>query len=386
MVRAFAAQGGAAIFKLIHKKSSSHVPLWYINPMPNLPWLLRIASRSSFSILILTIASVIRPAPMCAQTAPHANRVRRAVIIDTDAGADDLMAIAFLLSRSDIQVEAVTIENGMAHVPAGAKNVLRLLKLAGRGDVPVFLGRENPLSGTQEFPEEWRKASDDLPGLDLPQPSRPADSRSAEDYLLKRFLDAARPLQVLALGPLTNLGEVFSRSPRAAHTGRQLVILGGAIGVSGNLGEGGIFKTDNAASEWNFFIDPVAAKIVFSSGIPIRLVPLDATQQVPIDMALFERIQERAETPLAKFVAQVLRSNRDLIREGFYFATDPLAATALANPAVVTFRPMAVQISDKPDELGRTVAIKKARTNMLVAIDADNLRFRDVFMTALGVK
>jgi len=320
------------------------------------------------------------------QTALRASPIRRAVIIDTDAGADDLMAIAFLLSRTDIQVEAITIENGMAHVPAGAKNVLRLLALAGRNDVPVFLGRENPLSGAQEFPEEWRKASDELPGLDLPESSRSADSRSAEDYLLRRFLDAAHPMQVLALGPLTNLGEVFSHSPRAAHTGRQLVILGGAIGVSGNLGEGGVFKTENAASEWNFFIDPVAAKIVFSSGIAIRLVPLDATQQVPIDMALYEQIQARAETPLAKFVAQVLGSNRDLIREGFYFARDPLAATVLANPAVVSFRPMAVQISDQRDELGRTVEIKKARANALVAIDADNLRFRDVFMTALGVK
>ncbi len=113
-------------------------------------------------------------------------------------------------------------------------------------------------------------------------------------------------MQVLALGPLTNFGEVFSRSPRVAHTGRQLVILGGAIGVSGNLGEGGFFKTNNAASEWNLFIDPAAAKIVFASGAPIRLVPLDATQQVPMDMALFEQIESHASTPLAKFVAQVL--------------------------------------------------------------------------------
>lgn len=354
--------------------------------MPNSPRPLRIFLPAAFSIFVLAVAALIRPAPIRAQTAPHPSPVRRTVIIDTDAGADDLMAIAFLLSRSDIQVEAITIENGMAHVPAGARNVLRLLALAGRNDVPVFLGRENPLSGAQEFPDEWRKVSDDLSGLDLPESTRTADSRSAEDYLLKRFLDYAHPMQVLALGPLTNLGEVFSRSPRAAHTGRQLVILGGAIGVSGDLGEGRLLNTDSAASEWNFFIDPAAAKIVFSSGIPIRLVPLDATQQVPIDMALFEQIQARAETPLAKFVAQVLGSNRELIREGFYFAKDPLAATALANPAVVSFRPMAVQISDKPDELGRTVEIKKVRANMLVAIDADNLRFRDVFMTALGVK
>jgi pyrimidine-specific ribonucleoside hydrolase len=354
--------------------------------MPNRPWPLCTALPATLPIFLLAIFALIGPKQIRAQTSPRANPIRRAVIIDTDAGADDLMAIAFLLARSDIQVEAITIENGMAHVPAGGKNVLRLLALAGRTDVPVFLGREMPLSGVQEFPEEWRRASDDLPGIDLPEATRSADSRSAEDYLLKRFLDAAHPIQVLALGPLTNLGEVFSRSPRAARTGRQLVVLGGAIGVSGNLGEGGFFKTNNTAAEWNMFIDPVAAKIVFSSGVPIRLVPLDATQQVPIDMALFEQIQSRAETPLAKFVAQVLASNRDLIRQGFYFARDPLAATVLANPAVVTFRPMAVQISDKPEELGRTMEIKKARANVQVAIDADNLRFRDVFMTALGVK
>jgi pyrimidine-specific ribonucleoside hydrolase len=354
--------------------------------MPNRPWPIPIALPAAVSILLLAIFALICPDQMRTQTPPHANPIRRTVIIDTDAGPDDLMAIAFLLSRSDIQVEAITIENGMAHVPSGGKNVLRLLALAGRNEVPVFLGREMPLSGVHEFPDEWRQSSDDLPGIELPDTARSADSRSAEDYLLKRFLDAAHPMQVLALGPLTNLGEVFSRSPRAARAGRQLVILGGAIGVAGNLGDGGFFKTDNAASEWNMFIDPVAAKIVFSSGVAIRLVPLDATQQVPIDMALFEQIQSRAETPLAKFVAQVLASNRDLIRQGFYFARDPLAATVLANPAVVTFRPMAVQISDKPDELGRSVEIKKARANVQVAVDADNLRFRDVFMTALGVR
>jgi len=283
-------------------------------------------------------------------------------------------------------VEAITIENGMAHVPQGGKNVLRLLALAGRKDIPVFLGKEDPLAGDQEFPEEWRRASDELPGITLPEPTRSADPRSAADYLLKRLLDAAHPVQVLTLGPLTNLAEVFSRTPRAARTGLQLVILGGAVRVSGNLGDGGAFQTNNVAAEWNIFVDPAAAKIVFASGAPIRLVPLDATQRVPVDMALFEQFKSRAGTPLAKFVAQMLDANRDQIRQGYYFARDSLAAAALANPAVVTFRPMAIEISDKPQELGRTVEVKTRRANALVAIDADPLRFRDVFMIALGVR
>ena len=92
------------------------------------------------------------------------------------------------------------------------------------------------------------------------------------------------------------------------------------------------------------------------------------------------------DTPLASFVAQLLATDHDQIRQGFYFAWDPLAAAALANPAVVTFRPLAIEVSDKPGELGRTVEVKNRRSNTLVAIDADPLRFRDVFMIALGVR
>jgi inosine-uridine nucleoside N-ribohydrolase len=103
-------------------------------------------------------------------------------------------------------------------------------------------------------------------------------------------------------------------------------------------------------------------------------------------MALFEQFKSRASTPLASFVAQVLAANREQIRQGFYFALDPLAAVALANSAVVTFRPLAIEISDKPNEVGRTVEVKNRRANAQVAIDADELRFRDVFMTAFGVK
>jgi pyrimidine-specific ribonucleoside hydrolase len=308
------------------------------------------------------------------------------VIIDTDAGSDDLMAIAFLLSRPDIRVEAITVVNGMAHVPEGAKNVLRLLELSGRRDIPVFPGRESPLSGNAQFPDDWRRDSDKLPGVNLPEATRAVEQRSAVDYLSKRLSDAAHPVQVLTLGPLTNLAEVISSAPRAARTIRQLVIMGGAVHVPGNLGDSGMFKTDNTAAEWNIYVDPAAAKIVFASGVPIRLVSLDATQRVPIDMALLEQFQSRAKTPLAHFVSQVLSLNRDNVRQGYYFAWDPLAAVSLANPGVVTFRPMAIDISDRPGELGRTMEVPKRRPNAQVAVDADALRFREVFMTALGVR
>jgi len=252
--------------------------------------------------------------------------------------------------------------------------------------VPVFLGRDTPLSGDAQFPAPMRDAADELPGVTLPEAHRNTESMIADEYLSKRLPDAAHPVQVLALGPLTNLAAAISRNPRAVRSMRQLVIMGGAISVSGNLGDGGAFKTENTSAEWNMFVDPAAAKLIFASGAPIRLVPLDATQRVPIDMALFEQFQSHGSTPLAHFVAQVLVTNRESIHQGFYFAWDPLAAAAFANPAVATFRPMAIEISDKPEESGRTIEVKKRRSSVQVAIDADSLRFRDVFMKALGVR
>ncbi len=358
-----------------------------------MPWLLRSCRvryfdrrKACFRPSIAPVLALLLAFSPAAQTQRRSALFQRAVIVDTDAGSDDLMAIAFLLSRPDIRIEAVTIANGMAHVQAGGRNILRLLDLAGRRDIHVYLGRETPLSGSAEFPAAWRSNSDNLPGVNLPETSRAVEAQPAAEFLAKRLSDAAHPVQVLTLGPLTNLAEAFTRTPRAAHAVRQIVILGGAVRVPGNLADSGAFKTDNTAAEWNMFIDPAAAKKVFSSGAPIRLVPLDATQRVPIDMALLEQLQSRADTPVARFVAQVLVSNRDFIRQGFYFAWDPLAAVALANPAVATFRPLAIEISDKPADLGRTTEVKARRANAQVAVDADVLRFRDIFMTALGVR
>src|SRR5437870_1220698 len=93
------------------------------------------------------------------------------IFIDTDAGSDDIMAIAYLLSQPDIHIEAITVVHGLAHVPAGARNLRRLVRLGGRQDIPVFEGEANPLRGNREFPAEWRKLTDELPGVHLPDMS-----------------------------------------------------------------------------------------------------------------------------------------------------------------------------------------------------------------------
>src|SRR5580704_14209585 len=142
-MRRLVAERCGPCLKFFHKESPSHVPLCYINPMASRAQPACAPLSTALSAFFLAILVFFCSAKLDAQTPPRPSPFRRAVIIDTDAGPDDLMAIAFLLSRPDIHVEAITIVNGMAHVPAGGRNVLRLLALADRDDIPVYLRREN---------------------------------------------------------------------------------------------------------------------------------------------------------------------------------------------------------------------------------------------------
>jgi inosine-uridine nucleoside N-ribohydrolase len=338
-------------------------------------------------------ALVVRPDP-----AVH-------VIVDTDAGADDLMAIAFLLSRGDVRMEAITVVNGVAHVKPGAEIILRLLALAGHSEIPVYAGRERPLNGSAEFPAAWREAADTLPGVTLPRAAGVLQGEPAAQFLAKRFADTidrvrGHKVRLLALGPLTNIAEALDLAVTLPKSVSEMVIMGGAIGVPGNLSDGGPPPNGNTTAEWNMFVDPAAAARVFggwnaaastsTKKVPateIRLVPLDATNKVPIDSAFLARIEREARTPLARFVAQVLGTNHSLIAQGGYFAWDPLAAVAAVHPEILRTRCLAIGVAQEPHEAGRTIELQgelpRRAPNACVAVGADAQAFNRIFLGAL---
>ena len=303
------------------------------------------------------------------------------IIIDTDAGSDDFLAIAFLLSHPSVHIDAITIANGLAHVDAGARNLTRLVEVSGRTNLPVFAGRPTPLKGSAEFPREWRKTSDDLPGVALPPSSYPPERKRAADYLVEYLKDQKHRVRILALGPLTNLAEALEREPSIANSIQEIVIMGGAIQVPGNLGDGGQFQTRNKTAEWNIFVDPYAARIVFRSRIPILLVPLDATNKVPIDLAFLHEFQAHAVSPLGRIAAQVLETDRESIQGNYFYAWDPLAAMALVYSEVVKSRRLHIDIAQDSPEEGRTVQTPGS-PNAEVAMDADAAKFRKIFLQA----
>jgi pyrimidine-specific ribonucleoside hydrolase len=315
---------------------------------------------------------------LCAATAQSA-----AIIIDTDAGSDDIMAVALLLSHPSVHIDAMTVVNGLAHVDAGVRNMGRLLDLAGRKRVPVFAGRNQPLRGNAEFPAEWRKITDDLPGVPLPPASRTPETKLAADYLVERLRNAPAPLQILALGPLTNIAETLERDRSIAAHIREIVIMGGAVRVPGNLQDGGVFHTQNSTAEWNMFIDPMAARMVFRSGVPIRLIALDATNKVKITPEFLREFEAKARSPLARVVAGVLKADREQIDTGFFYAWDPLAAAALLRPGIVKTAAVHIEIKEDAPEAGRT-AESPGEPNAKVAVDADAQAFRALFLESFG--
>ena len=293
------------------------------------------------------------------------------IVIDTDAGSDDLMAIAFLLARG-APVAGITVVNGLAHVPSGVANIEHLVGLSNSRSIPVFGGREMPLSGSAEFPKAWREQSDRL----LTGKRRPHAGAA-------RFLASQKRIRILALGPLTNLAEALGLDPALARRVEELVIMGGAVRVPGNLGDGGYFKTDNTWAEWNIFVDPIAARKVFQAGMKIRLVPLDATNKAPLSVQFLNDFVKRARTPLAKAVAKILEASREHIERGIFYAWDPLAAVALIEPGVVKTTPLALEIRAGGPQAGRTVEISGGKPNAAVALDADSSSFHRIYLEAL---
>jgi inosine-uridine nucleoside N-ribohydrolase len=310
------------------------------------------------------------------------------VIIDTDCGTDDMMAIAYLLAAKEVDLRAITVVNGLAHVEKGARNILGLLDLAGKRNIPVFIGNDHSLAGTAAFPDEWRRLSDELPGVQLPPSVREPQKEPAADYLAKQLrLPPGGPgLRILALGPLTNLASAIESESGRLRGIRSIVIMGGAIKVPGNLGDGDVFRTNNKTAEWNIYIDPLAARRVFASGAPIEMIPLDATNRVPIDSAFVRDFSKKAATPLSRFVSQLFASEEDLINQHAFYAWDPLAAVTLVHPGIASFKDLGIDIAITPPTDGQTRAHVSKAANARVALDADAAAFLRLFSAAFFSK
>lgn len=218
------------------------------------------------------------------------------ILIDSDPGIDDALAILLALSNREIQLEGITIVHGNCSADQGVVNALSILELAGAGQIPVLKGLERPLVNPPLFAPETH-GSGGLGYAELPFPEREPGDEHAVDFLIRKLLAAPGEITVVAVGPLTNLAVAFRKEPAVIPAVREVISMGGAFKHGGNT---------TPLAEFNVFADPHAAHIVYHSGASIRLVPLDVTYQCVLTESNVNTLQE-LESPISDFIADATR-------------------------------------------------------------------------------
>lgn len=194
----------------------------------------------------------------------------RKIIIDTDPGQDDAIAILLALASPELDVLGITAVAGNVPLTLTQDNIRKVCELAGKTDTKVYVGSERPMK-RQLITAEYVHGETGLNGTQLPEPSMPLQEQHAVEFIIDTVLSQPnKSLTLCTLGPLTNIGKALAQAPEIAPRIKELVMMGGGLFEGGNV---------TPVAEFNIYVDPDAAKLVFESGIPLVVMPLDVTHK-----------------------------------------------------------------------------------------------------------
>ena len=256
------------------------------------------------------------------------------VIFDTDMAIDDWAALLFLSMHPKLNLLAVTVNGaGESRCSPALENIPKLLDLATKKTIEYSCGDKYPLDGFFAFPEPWRVQADTLSGVELPLSKRTASKLHSVDLLHNKIVKNKDKIILVTAGSLTTIAHWLAKYPQDKDKISRLIIMGGAFDVPGNIIVPGFTDNHpNKYAEWNIFVDPKAAKIVFASKLPIEIVGLDVTNQVLVTDKFAKLFKSRKKTKAAEFWDQVLDKNKEFIASGEYYFWDVLAAIVAAEP------------------------------------------------------
>ncbi|UGX85658.1 nucleoside hydrolase [Phyllobacterium meliloti] len=194
----------------------------------------------------------------------------RKIIIDTDPGQDDALAILLALASPELDVLGITAVAGNVPLKLTQTNARKICELAGRPDVKVFAGADRPLMRALVTAENVHGKTG-LDGPDLPEPTMPLQQQHAVDFIIETLLkEESGSVTLCPLGPLTNIAQALIRAPEIAPRIREIVLMGGGFFEGGNI---------TPTAEFNIYVDPQAAQVVLASGVPVVMLPLDVTHK-----------------------------------------------------------------------------------------------------------
>lgn len=276
----------------------------------------------------------------------------RKIIIDTDPGQDDAVAILLALaSPVEIDVLGVVAVAGNVPLPLTEKNTRIICELAGRPDIPVFAGCDAPMA-RKLVTAEHVHGKTGLDGPQLPEPTMPLQAQHGVDYIIETLrTEPPSTVTLVPIGPLTNIGVAFKRAPDIIERVQEIVLMGGAYFEVGNI---------TPAAEFNIYVDPEAADIVFNSGATITVMPLDVTHKALTSAKWIADIKA-LDTDVGRMVASWTDffERFDIEKYGSQGAPlhDPCTIAYLINSDLFQGRHINVAIETHSDlTLGMTVA------------------------------
>lgn len=309
----------------------------------------------------------------------------RRVIIDTDPGVDDALALLLALGSPELKLEAITVVSGNVGVERGVRNALLTLDAAQLSEPPlVAAGAASPLE-RDAVDAVHVHGEDGLGGAaaELGAPSGSAVDADAVDVILQTISYNPEEITLIAIGPLTNLARAFLTDAVAMTLVHQIIIMGGALRAPGNV---------TPVAEFNFYADPEAARIVLSAGAPMLVVGLDATTKATMSRNELTARAERSGKPWARFAERICHRYFDLREAQTGRAEcilhDPLAVAAAIDPRLVRTERHSLDVETEGRlttgmvvaDLRDAVSRHPAGEGAEVAVDVDSERFRSFFL------
>ncbi|CAI0408224.1 unnamed protein product [Linum tenue] len=271
------------------------------------------------------------------------------LIIDTDPGIDDSMAILMAFQTPEVEILGLTTVFGNVSTEDATRNALLLCELAGRPDIPVAEGSPEPLKGGKPRVADFVHGSDGLGNTYFSPPNAEKSEKGAAEFLVDKVSEFPGEVSVLALGPLTNVALAIKRDSSFASKVKKIVVLGGAFFALGNV---------NPAAEANIYGDPEAADVVFTSGADIVIVGINITTQVKLtDADLTELRQSKGK--YAELICNMCKFYRDwhVKSDGVHgiFLHDPVSFVAVVRPDLFTYRKGVVRVETQGICVGHTL-------------------------------
>ena len=300
------------------------------------------------------------------------------ILIDTDPGIDDSLAILLALASPELSLEGLSVVHGNCSVEQATINGLSILELAGAGHIPLAKGCALPLVQPSLLAVETHGDT----GLGYAKLSAPRSKPTRQygcDFLIEKILSNPGEMTLVAIGPLTNVALAIRKEPRVVSALKELIIMGGAIRHEGN---------QTALAEFNTYVDPHAAHIVYHTGIPTTLVPLDVTYQCVLTQPDVDRLLQ-IDSPLTRFIADATRFYMEFHDEYQRIEgcviNDPLALSLTFAPELCDYQELYVDVDISSGvSLAKTFAdfynFTKKPANMRVALGVRNKDFIELFL------